>query len=128
MKTIRQLLTLVVLGALAACPALAANSKAETYVVTGYFDGAKPSPALLAQAADAIGKQMAGMTQVQDAADATHVVEILFKRGQYQVFVDALPLDRRQSKMVSERYVSEIGLAAEMARDAADGHGSPGRH
>lgn len=56
-------------------------------------------------------------------ADAGHTVEILFKRGQYQIFVDALPLERRQPKMVADRYVSEIGLAGEMARDAADGHG-----
>lgn len=128
MKTIRHLLTLGLLGALAALPALAANAKVETYVVTGYFDGAKPSSELVAKAAAAVGQKMAGMAQVQDAADAKHVVEILFKGGQYQIFVDALPLEKRQPKMVADRYVSEISLAAEMARDAADGHGSPGRH
>ena len=128
MKTIRHILTLGLLGALAALPALAATPKVETYVVTGYFDGAKPSAEVLAKAAAAVGQKMTGMTQVQDAADAKHVVEILFKRGQYQIFVDALPLERRQPKMVSDRYVSEISLAGEMARDAADGHGLQGRN
>jgi hypothetical protein len=127
MKTMR----LLVYGLIAGCVpalALAAGTKPETYVVTGYFDGAKPSAEVLAKAAAAVGQKMTGMTQVQDAADAKHVVEILFKRGQYQIFVDALPLERRQPKMVSDRYVSEISLAGERARDAADGHGLQGRN
>ena len=99
MKTIRCLLTLGLLGALAALPAFATGPKAKTYTVVGYFERATPSPELVSQAARAVGDKMAGMTQVQNAEDADHTVEILFGRGTFQVYVDALPLEKRRLKL-----------------------------
>lgn len=125
MKTIRTFLTLGLLGALAALPALAADAKAKTYTLVGYYEGAEPAPDLVAKAAQAVGAKMSGMTQVQNPEDADHSVEILFKRGSFQVYVDALPVVQKQLKlradhMLAETFVHQPDRGAD-ARDGANG-------
>jgi len=122
MKTIRCLLTLGLLGALAALPALATVSKPKTYTVAGYFERTAPSPELVNQAAKAVGEKMAGMSQVQDAEVADHTVEILFRRGTFEVYVDALPLERKRLKLeMKQSLYDSFREQPERLRDAADG-------
>jgi hypothetical protein len=122
MKTIRQILTLGLLGALAAVPALAADAKPKTYTVAGYFERGTPSAELVNKAAKAVGEKMAGMTQTQNAEDADHTVEILFKNGTYQIFVDALPLEKKRLKLETKQVLYDsFREQPERLRDAADG-------
>lgn len=106
---------------LASPPAPAA--KAKTYAIVGFFDGLKPSTALLEQASRDIGEKMKGLAQVENPEDADHVVQVLFKRGAYKVYVDALPLDGIKRYDALDRLRIEGMLASEAARENAEGHG-----
>jgi hypothetical protein len=122
MKTFLCFLGLTLAGV--AAPATA--SKAKTYFVAGYFDGRQPTAELVQQAAVAVGEKMDGCVQVQDKEEADHVIEILFRHGSYQVFVDALPLEHKGDRFVMQHSLHELTVQADMARDAADGHGRNG--
>lgn len=104
MRTIRVMLV-GLLGAFAAL-SLFAGPKAQnkTYSVVGYFaPGKQPSPALVEKASRALGEKMAGFTQVMDSSEAAHQVEILFKRDSFEIYVDALPLERRPPAAVEKQ-------------------------
>lgn len=104
MRTIRVMLV-GLLGAFAAL-SLFAGPKAQnkTYSVVGYFSpGKQPSPALVEKASRALAEKMAGFTQVMDAGEAAHKVEILFKRDSFEIFVDALPLERRPPAAIEKQ-------------------------
>lgn len=92
MKTIRCWFFLGLSGALATLASAAGPGKAKTYVVAGYYVGAEPSPQLVAQAALQVAEKMAGMSQTDAREDADHTVEVLFKKGGFKLYVDALPL------------------------------------
>ena len=47
---------------------------------------------LVAQAAQQVGEKMAGMSKTDAREDADHTVEVLFKKGGFKLYVDALPL------------------------------------
>ncbi len=100
--------------------------KTKTYAVRGFFNGTKPAPALLEKAAVEIGAKMKGAVQVQNPDDADHVVQVLFKRGTYKVYVDALPLDGVKLGDGLDRYVTNVMLAFEGSRENAEGHGRAG--
>lgn len=123
MKTVITLLSLVVATAGFAA---SSSAKAKTYFLAGFFDGRKPTPELVQQAAVAVGEKMEGCVQVQDKEEADHVVEILFRQGKYQIFVDALPLEHKGDRFVAQHSLHELTVQADMARDAADGHGRNG--
>jgi hypothetical protein len=78
--------------ALTGAAAFAAAPKSETYTVIGYYADAKPSPGQFAEATAAVAKKVAGMTQVTQREEADHRVEVLFAKGKFQIYVDALPL------------------------------------
>ena len=91
MKTAR-LFVCGLLGGFLPLLAFGAGNKVKTYVVSGYYVGAKPSDQLVTQAAQEVQAKMAGLKQIEASDDADHSVEILFKRNQFKVYVDALPL------------------------------------
>lgn len=122
MKTIR--LLFVGLAALAATLASVAGTEGskKTYTVVGYYAGTQPSAALLQKASLAVGEKMAGFTQVQDPAEAVHTVEIKFKRDSFEIYVDALPLERRPHSAVEKQSLFVQYQQGDLARDYADGN------
>jgi hypothetical protein len=122
MKTLRILIG----GLLAGCvPALAfAAGRMETYTVTGYVVGPKPSAELIAKAARAVESRMAGQKQTQCADDADHKVEILFKQGQFKVYVDALPFATRLTDLDRNSANAAASAAVEAYFEQRD-HGLP---
>jgi hypothetical protein len=122
MKTIR--LLFVGLAGLTATLALVAGAKEpkKTYTVVGYYAGAQPSAALLEKASKAVGEKMAGFTQVQDPNEAEHQVQVRFNRETFEVYVDALPLERRPHSAVEKQSLFVWSEQGDLARDRADGH------
>ena len=116
MKTFRlPILAALLFGLSALTMAFAAPPaapKAKTFAIVGFVDGPKPSPALQAQAIREIGAKMQGLTQVQNPEDADHVVQVLFKRGAYKVYVDALPFNPSQSRDAQDKLAAEIAYRA----------------
>ena len=122
MRTIRVMLV-GLLGAIATL-SLVAGTKAQnkTYTVVGFYSGAQPSPALLEKASLAVGEKMTGFTQVSDPDAAAHRVEILFKRDSFEIYVDALPLERRPPAAVEKQSLITWSQQGEFAREAAEAH------
>jgi hypothetical protein len=123
MKTIR--LLFVGLAGLAATLALVAGTKEpkKTYMVVGYYAGAQPSPELLAKASLAVGEKMTGFTQVQDANEAQHKVQVRFRRDSFEIYIDALPLERRPNATVEKQSIFAYSQQGDLARETAEGHG-----
>ena len=130
MKNPRLLLCAALLLGLTAATAAAADAttapKAKTYAVRGFFNGTKPAPALLEKAAIEIGAKMKGAVQVQNPDDADHVVQVLFKRGSYKVYVDALPLNGATSVTFADWLPTLNLLSTEANFENATGHGRGG--
>ena len=104
--------------------ALAAGNKTETYTVAGYVVGAKPSAELIAKAAREVETKMAGQKQIQCADDADHKVEILFKKGQFKVYVEALPFATLMTDLDRNGASAAASAAVEAHFEQAD-HGLP---
>jgi hypothetical protein len=124
MKTMR--LLFVGLASLTATLALVAGTKEskKTYTVVGYYAGvSQPSAVLVEKAAKAVGEKMAGFTQVQDPNEAEHTVEIKFRRNSFEIYVDALPLERRPHSAVEKQSLFAFYQQGDLARDAAEGRG-----
>lgn len=122
MKTIR--LLFAGLAGLTATLALAAGTKEskKTYTVVGYYAGvSQPSAALVEKAAKAVGEKMAGFTQVQDPNEAVHTVEIKFTRNSFEIYVDALPLERRPHSAVEKQSIFAAYQQGDLARETAEG-------
>lgn len=116
------LLGLPVFSAAGASPT-AAVPKAKSYAIIGFFVGPRPTAPLLEQASRAIAEKMKGMVQVENPEDTDHLVQVLFKRGTYKVYVDALPLDGLKRYDNLGRFQIESMLASEAARENAEGRG-----
>jgi len=91
MKPIRLLLLTAWLGVTAVALS-ATTSQPETYFAVGYYKGEKPSAVLLEKATAAVAQKVAGMVQTTDTENSDHRIEILFTRGNFEVYVDAIPL------------------------------------
>lgn len=122
MKALRCLLCL---GLLSGLSVLSHAAKTESYVVTGYYDGAKPAPELVEKAAKAVGERMGAMQPAADPDAADHVVEVLFLRDSFKIYVDALPLERKPLRTVMEHGIADLRIKADMAHEQAEGHGLP---
>lgn len=70
----------------------ASASKPKTFAVIVFREGAKPSLELIGKAAEDISGKMKGLREVNNAEEADHIVQVLFKRGQYKIYIDSLPL------------------------------------
>jgi hypothetical protein len=122
MRTIRVMLV-GLLGALAVLSLAAAPKEPKkTYSVVGYFSGGKPSPALLEKASRAIGEKMAGFTQVTDPNEATHRIEILFRRDSFEIYMDALPLERRPPAAIEKQSLITWSEKSDQLVEAMQGH------
>lgn len=130
MKTPRLLLCAALLLGLTAANAPAADTtiapKAQTFAVRGFFDGTKPAPTLIEKAAAEIGAKMKGAVQVQNPDDADHIVQVLFKRGTYKVYVDALPINGVKLVPFADWLPMLKQLSAEAHFENAPGNGRSG--
>lgn len=116
MKKLRlPLLAALLLGFVASVHAAGSSAKTKTYAVLGFFDGAKPAQALVDQAAKEIGTQMTGAVQVDNLEEADHVVQVVFRRGGYKIYVDALPYSNVASYPVTRRDGLEHAAARALA-------------
>ena len=122
MRTIRVMLA-GLLGATALSLIAATTAQKKTYTVVGYYSGAQPSAALMEKASKAVGEKMAGFTQVQDPNEAKHTVQVKFTRNTFEVYVDALPLERRPHAAVEKQSLFVWAQQGEFARETAEGHG-----
>ncbi len=124
MRTLRVIVA-GLLGAFAALSLVAATKtqNKNTYSVVGYYPGlAQPAPALVEKAAHALGEKMAGMTQVANPDDAEHKVQILFRRDSFEIYVDALPLEKRPPAGIEKQSLFQQYQQGDLARDYADGN------
>ncbi|MBI3887326.1 MAG: hypothetical protein HY302_16595 [Opitutae bacterium] len=108
-------------GALASPPATAPEPR--TYAVLCFVVGPKPPASLLGQARSEVDAKMAGLVEVPNPEEADHVVQVLFKRGTFRLYVDALPLDGLKPADALGRLQIEGMIASEAARENAEGHG-----
>lgn len=123
MRTIRVMLA-GLLGATAALSLVAATKvQKKTYSVVGYYAGALPSAPLVEKASKAVGEKMAGFTQVADPNEAEHTVQVKFTRSSFEIYVDALPLERRPNRVVEKQSFQTWSEQGEFAREAAEGRG-----
>ena len=122
MRTIRVMLA-GLLGATALSLVAATTAQKKTYTVVGYYAGAQPSAALLEKASKAVGEKMAGFAQVQDPNEAEHNVQVRFKRDSFELYVDALPLERRPHSAVEKQSLFVWSQQGDLARDRAEGRG-----
>lgn len=120
MRTTRVMLA-GLLGAFAALSLVAATkAPKKTYTVVGYYAGAQPSAALLEKASKAVGERMAGFTQVMDPNEAQHTVQVKFTRQNFEVYVDALPLERRPNATVEKQSLFQWSQQGDLARERAE--------
>jgi len=122
MRTIRVMLAGLLGATLALSLVAATKVQKKTYSVVGYYAGAQPSPALMEKAAKAVGEKMAGYTQVLDPNDAAHDVQVRFNRDSFEIYVDALPLERRPHSAVEKQSVYQWYQQGDLAREYADGN------
>lgn len=95
MKALRTLLTA---GLLVTAVTAFAATKPETYIIVGYYKGAKPSLELYGKATLAVAEKVEGMVQVASLGDdPDHRIEVLFTKDSFKVYVDALPLSNERS-------------------------------
>ena len=100
--------------------------KAKTYAVLGFYDGTKPGPALGEKAPKQIGAKMHETIQVKNPEEADHVIQVLFKRGTYKIYVDALPLNGATSVTFADWLPTLNLLSTEANFENATGHGRGG--
>lgn len=117
MKTTR-LVGLFALAALLPLAGLAKTPKTKTYTIAAYFfEGDKPKQELVDQAAREVGAKMNGMVQTGEPDEADHAVEILFKKGTYKIYVDALPIAPKLAAIDRQAMEANDRFAADMARE-----------